>query len=182
MKLITLDSFQYSNVPQVCVSDDMRGLVSWLIKYQHSGGNYCHVMEVFHDWKLLEVRFASQGWTGYKSIPMSSYNKPQLRLKFFRRKNLSEIERVKWLSIINNEIAKPWYKHRYDFPGLIGQATGLRFINLPYAYYCSEIVDLHLKQVFSDWKCKEKPNPSDINSAMMSDTIHWECSGYVIKE
>ena len=80
----------------------------------------------------------SQGFLVYKEIPLKVFMDKGYSMKFWAHTGLSVVERFQIISAIDCELKKAWWKKRYDFLGIFGQAIGLRWLNVPWAYYCSE--------------------------------------------
>lgn len=80
--------------------------------------------------------FASQGVL-YKAIPIERYLDTQL-MEFWHCDDMTAVERLYILEKINKGLKLPWWRRIYDYPGVIGQALGLRNIQIPFLNYCSE--------------------------------------------
>lgn len=126
--------------PLIVLSDDTSGIFEFFIKWRHKAP-YNHIM-----WMHRPGFFASQGNT-YSEAPLKRYMKPTNRLKFWKIKNLTPVQRKLILASIQKKLNLPWWKTTYDRLGIIGQATGVKFINNPWREYCSEDVPHHLKNV-----------------------------------
>lgn len=137
-----MDPRQLSNedLPLIVFSDHTSGLIEFFIKFR-TRGLYNHVM-----WMARPGFFASQGNT-YSEAPLKRYMKPGSRLKFVAVLGLSPTQRGLIYASIGKKLKEPWIKKRYDWLGILGQATGLTWINTPWLEYCSEDVPQHLKYV-----------------------------------
>lgn len=120
--------------------------ISFLINWR-TRGNYNHVM-----WMRRPGFFVSQN-TFYSEIPIKKYMGAGDRLKFVRILGLTEDGRKAIINQIDDELKKPAIKRFYDYVGIIGQATGLKFINIPFLGYCSERVPASLKMAMT--RCPE---------------------------
>jgi hypothetical protein len=159
-----------SDLPLIVCEEDRRSFLGWAIK-SHSKGQYNHIMELF---KPCTV--ASQDPGGFKEKPIDLYLKPQVFLKFWRYKGLTEDIKKDWLSNINNDLKQPWWRKRYDFLGILGQALNIKWIQSPWANYCSERVDKHIAKPLKI--CLSKGStPSDINMAFNTNP-KFEVYGY----
>lgn len=98
------------------------------------------------------------------------------RLKFY--KVLGTIpQRRRIIKRTEERLALPWYKTFYDYIGIIGQKTGLRFIQTPGLYYCSEITQHILKQIYN---FKKYRSPSEMNKRMAELPKKFEYYGHFI--
>jgi len=113
-------------------------------------------------WMHRAGRFASQG-NMFSEAPLKRYMKKNCRLKFWRIKDLTKKERDFLLYHINSQLKDPWYKRMYDWVGVFGQAIGLKFINQPWQFYCSERMARDLKGIVSG--LDPKSSPEDLNEA-----------------
>ena len=139
------------DMPMVVFEADNKGLISFLIR--RFSGQYNHAM-----W-LTQNGFASQGLT-FNLVPVESYMKQGIKLKFFKIVDLTKEERAAIYTLIQKRIDAPWWRKRYDFLGIFGQFIGLRKINNPLTSYCSEQMadDLTLTIV----NIKGKPTPEEL--------------------
>jgi len=129
------------DLPLVVLVDDRRSFIGWGIK--HKSGNYCHIMEMHKPGFV-----ASQNFNGFREIPIKKYMKPQMFLKFWKVE-MTEEQRKDWISRINVDLTRKWFQKRYDFLGILGQALNIRWIQSPWAKYCSEQVGSRLRSVFN---------------------------------
>ena len=79
------------------------------------------------------------------------------RLKFVEVLGLTPVQRNLILASINKKLALPWWKKLYDWPGIVGQAIGLKWVNINGLNYCSEDAALHLRKLidFTDRELRE---------------------------
>lgn len=127
-----------ANLPLLVLSDHSSGFVEWAIKWRTKGG-YNHIM-----WMHRPGYFASQG-NVYSEAPLARYMKHGNTLKFIKVTGLSAVQRHMILASIQKKLKLPWWKRRYDFLGIIGQATGFKWINTPWSDYCSEDGPEHVR-------------------------------------
>lgn len=99
----------------------------------------------------------------YHEVPIEKYMKKGNILRFWVCKDITDNERGKIMSGINSDLELPWYKRAYDYPGvLLGQLTGLRFLNVPWLNYCSEKVRKRVKVLIPD--IKKHPTPAELDT------------------
>lgn len=170
MKILNPLEIKEKDLPLIVLVDDRRSFFSWLTK-AHTSGNYGHIMELYKP-EIL----ASQDFRGFREVNISKYMKPSLFLKFWRVKDLTGAQRNKWLSKIDSDLNASWFKHRYDFIGLIGQLLNVRWINNPRTRYCSERVATRLRTLFERY-IPLHPNPSELDT-MLKSWSNMEVIGY----
>lgn len=124
--------------PMICFSDHTSGLIEYAIKIR-TRGIYNHVM-----WTIRPGYFVSQGNT-YSEAKMERYMKKGNRLYFFKVVGLTEEQRALIKRSIERKLALPWYKKMYDWVGILGQAIGIKKLNIEGLNYCSEDVVFHLR-------------------------------------
>lgn len=144
-----------ADLPLIVFSDCTSGLIEFIIKFRTKGA-YNHVM-----WMHKPGLLASQGNT-YSEAPFARYMKKNSRLKFVEVIGLTEQDRSAIQKSIALKLARPWWKKRYDWLGIIGQAIGITWINTPWLDYCSEDAPQHLKTWAEKWL-----DPSDPRSIAM---------------
>jgi hypothetical protein len=133
-------------------------MLGWAIRW-HSKDNYNHVEIMVHPGKV-----ASQDPGGFREKPIEKCMKKQAFLKFWQfdpidRKEIDIIRQQ-----VEKDLAKPWWARRYDFLGLIGQLTGLRWIQSPFGQYCSEKTAAFFRRIQRLINVVPKePNPSELN-------------------
>lgn len=118
-------------MPMPVLSDNIRSWISGAIK-GHTKGFYGHFM-----WLIDYDTLASQGPTGFKRYSIGDYAKCN-RLKIFYNVSWDVKTRDNVRRAIESDLRKPWYRQRYDFMAYIGQLTGIRAIQSPWADICSE--------------------------------------------
>lgn len=139
------DKFDINNIPDedfplMVFSDCTSGLVASIIKMR-TDATYNHVM-----WAIRPSVFASQGNT-YSEVPFKGFMMRTNRLKFVKVNGLTSFHKKIILNSIRKKLALPWYKKLYDWFGIIGQAIGIKSINVTGLNYCSEDVALHLTSI-----------------------------------
>ena len=125
-----------SDYPFVVLADKTFGWVESLIKMR-TRGYYNHIM-IAH----RPGYFASQGW-GYKEVPFKDYMKRGRRLKFIKILGLTPVQNNLVIASVEKKLKSKWWKQRYDFLGILGQALGAPWIQSPWADFCSEDVPEH---------------------------------------
>lgn len=142
-----------ADLPLIVFSDSTSGLIEFFIKFR-TKGSYNHVM-----WCVNPGEFISQGNT-YSRVKMERYMKPNSRLKFVSIAGATQAGIYAIRKSIEEKLAFPWYKKAYNWVGIVGQATGLKFLNFPGLEYCSQDVPQHLKIALA--RCPEGfPAPLD---------------------
>lgn len=106
--------------------------------------NYSHVM-----WMVRPGILVSQGFTGYREIQIEDYMKPNNRLKFIGLNGITEEGRHTIYESIYKKLRGPKYRQWYDFLGIIGQLTGIKWIQNPWKDFCSEDMPMHLKRALA---------------------------------
>jgi len=172
-----IDPNTITDFPVVVLVDDLRGFVGWGIK-THTKGNYNHVMTLYRPGYC-----ASQGFWMYADVPLKKYLRPGIMLKFWALKGCSaEIKR----QIIDKNTADlklPWWRRGYDYLGILGQATGIKWVQTPWKHFCSEAVaeDLRLDPKLRE-VIPERPSPADLDRIFEAHPEYFECAGYWIGE
>lgn len=167
--------FTEEDLPVIVCCDDLRGFIGWAIK-DHTSGNYNHAFLIHKPGMCV-----SQDFTGFREKSIDLYLTPGQMLKFWRIKNLTDIEKSKIQLAITKRLAFPWWRRSYDFLGtFIGQFTGLRFIQNPFQEFCSEEVnDDYIKSILRASIMKiQEPSPTDLNNAFNKNPDLMECLGF----
>jgi len=159
-----------SDLPLIVMEEDRRSFLGWAIK-DHSKGNYNHICEMTKPGMV-----ASQDPCGFKEKPIDVYLKPQIFLKFWRYMPLTAQIKETWLSGIDKELKQSGWARRYDFLGILGQAINVRWLQSPWAHYCSERVAEHIQKPLNI-DIPKKPTPNDMNMAFNKDA-RFEVYGY----
>ncbi len=182
-KELTVDNHKYINpknlteadLPVIVLCDDLRGFVGWAIK-AHTSGNYNHAFIMHKPGELV-----SQNFTGFAQNRIEVYMKPGIMLKFWRIKELNEIEKYLIQDAISNRLALPAWRRSYDFIGtFLGQFLHLRWLQSPFQTFCSEeVYDDYIAPVL---RTKEmsiyKRSPSELNTIFTAYPQYMECIGY----
>ena len=177
MRLIKITDIKESDLPLIVLSDDRRGFMAWLIK-AHSSGNYGHVMEMHKT-----THFASQGMSGFKEILVKQYLKPYITLKFWQYKDMTQEQKKEWNEDLQLELNEPWWKRRYDFLGIIGQALPFRWtrrINNPWTKYCSERIRNRVIKILEIYFMPHS-TPSEINQEFRKNP-RMEVFGHIMED
>lgn len=149
------------NITDFCIVfvDDKQGFFGWLIK-SHEKGNWNHVCILYKPGYV-----ASQDPLGYRSVPITAYLKPRYSLKFMCFRNIYCAKELEVFKSIVQKLNKPWWKRRYDYLGILGQAIGCRWIQTPWADYCSEDVRKRIIMIEPtlDKVIPKRPTPSELN-------------------
>ena len=150
--------FKETDLPIIIFEEDRQGFFSWAIRW-HSKDNYNHSEVMVNLGKV-----ASQDPGGYKELPIEKLMNKRTFVKFwqFDPVDRTEIEIIR--KQVEKDLAKPWWQRRYDFLGLIGQLTGIRWIQSPWGKFCSESVAANLRLIPRLQKViPARPNPSELN-------------------
>lgn len=167
-----IDPFEIksNDLPVIVLSDDRRSFLSWGIK-NHSHGNYNHIMELFEFGEL-----ATQNFNGFRKVNIGKYIQPQYHLKFYKCTKADLKKQIEWIRLINAELNEVWWKKKYDFLGIVGQVLHIRWIQNPFARYCSERVAEHLRKLFG-FNISKRPTPSELNTYFRNNP-DFELLGY----
>ena len=121
-----------NKLPLIVLSTHSSGFIAMWIRWR-TKASYSHIMTM-----LYPGEFASQGNT-FSVVPISRYMTERSRLKFWKIKNLTKDEKELIYKRIGKRLALPWWKRLYNYPGIFGQATGLKRINSIFGFpYCSQ--------------------------------------------
>jgi hypothetical protein len=115
--------------PQMVFADRTSGVFALGVKLKTKGiyGHFC--------WLIGPDELASQ-WVWFRREKLDHYK--GCYLKFVHNPSWTDLDRIKMLAAIKNDLALPWYKTLYDVPGIVGELFGLDWFNLPGADFCSE--------------------------------------------
>lgn len=168
-KLINPLDIKGTDLPLIVLSSHSNNLISWLIRLR-TKASYNHIM-----WMIEPGKVATQGWL-FKSIPIVRYMGKWKKLKFWKIKNLTYVQHKLITELIIRDLAKPWWKRRYDFLGIFGQLIGLKWINVPWIDYCSEKSTDPLRKIMEG--IPAHPSPKDLNDLFKSRPDDFEVYGY----
>jgi len=172
-KFVNPEDFIMTDLPLIVLQAQDTDTIGWLIRWR-TNSQYNHSM-----FMRTPKYFASQGLT-FKEIRVKDYIKKNMRFKFWQVKNITPVQRCMINKLIDERLNKPWWARRYDFLGIIGQATGLRWIQSPFGMYCSEQVSEALIWIGLD--VPKKASPEDLNNYFKKNPDIFECVGYSIFE
>lgn len=165
-------SFKLEDLPIIVLVDDLQGFIGWGIK-SHTAGNYSHAMILFKPGVV-----ASQNWL-FHAVSIDEYMKPQNMLKFWRVRNLQQVEKNIIRIAIEHRLTLPWWKRRYDFLGIMGQALNIKWIQSPFGMYCSEEVNAdYLGSIAETARLVKEPSPSDLDAVFKTHPELFECLGF----
>ena len=141
IKLIHPQDIDIKDLPMLVFSDKTsRDFISTIIKLRHKNSTVNHVM-----WLYSPDKFASQNNT-YALVDTAQYMREGNRLLFFELIGFTPIQKRIILKSIERKLALPWYKKAYDYVGILGQALGIKWINISGLNYCSESVISDIKK------------------------------------
>lgn len=129
--------------------------------FDHSVWN--HFMWMVHPGKII-----TQNWT-FKEVPVEEYLKGQHQLKFWSSPSWSAQSRLMLQNQLEEELKKPWWKHRYDVLQIVGIKLHIRMLQIPWMKICSDWADCikvldkefagkHLTPGEVDRWCREQKN------------------------
>lgn len=156
MKIINPLIIPKEAFPILVLSDDVRGLFSLTIKI-HAHGNYNHTM-----WLIEPNVLASQGLWLYKRVALKNYMTGKHRLKFWQP-DLTGVQKQELIKTVNNSLNQPWWKRTYDYVGIVGQAIGIKSLQIPFQNYCSERDANYIRKYYPDFPLR--PSPPQVNRA-----------------
>lgn len=153
-KLIDPLEIEDADLPLIVFSANATGLIGWLIRWR-TNASYSHVM-----WMHKPGLVATQNLT-YKEVKIKKYMAKNSRMKFCKINGLTPVKKALIHAIICNRLKKPWWKRTYDFLGILGEALGLRWIQSPRVFYCSEQMANDLNKVVGG--IPKRLSPTDLN-------------------
>lgn len=139
--------------PMLCFADNPRALFGFLVKTR-TRGVYSHFQ-----WLLAPGQIATQGFS-FHQVPAVQY--AGYHLKFVYSRTWTPREREILRLSIEQDLKRPWYKTRYDFAAIVGQALGIRWIQNPRLQICSDTA-AHLRWIEPGYDLRW-PTPSDVNA------------------
>lgn len=166
------DVWAIADFPMAVLSDNLGSPIAGAIK-GHTVGSYNHFM-----WLESPGYFASQDLT-FKRIPVDDYLKGRHRLKFWWNPSWTQAQREAITAGLRKDLSKPWYRKVYDWPAIIGQALGIKWLQTPGIDICSDKARL-LALVDFRYDLKN-PDPQDVN-AWLQNTYGYEVYGRFIPD
>lgn len=163
--------------PCIILVDDRRSFLAWGIK-EHTSGDYGHAMILYKN-----NFFASQTFSGFREIKIQEYMKPQYMLKFWRIRDLTDMDKLRIITNIKRRLSAPWYKQifSYDFLGcFIGQFFHIPGIQNPWQVFCSEETRIDYIQPIEKAALliSQHPSPSEEDYQLKLSLDVFECIGY----
>jgi len=144
-------------------------LILWRTRGQESGS---HVMTLLEPGIL-----ASQDWV-FRRRPIADFLRGKHRLVFLWRSDLYHrpLARARWRASIRAALIAPLWQRLYDWPGVVGQAAGMTWINLPWRDYCSERVAENIRESGVEPRLRLKhPSPAALYRELRR--LGWEVWG-----
>lgn len=129
-----------NNMPLIVFSDHTSGLIEWAIKMR-TKGLYNHVMLA-----MSKGKFVSQGNT-YSEVGMERYMSKRNRLLFVEVLGLTNEQKQQWYKSVSERLRLPWWRKGYDWLGILGQAIGIKKLQLNGLNYCSQDIYVHLHAI-----------------------------------
>ena len=152
--------------PLVVLSESLYRFVGWRIR-KHTRSPWNHAM-----WLYRPGWLATQNWM-YRAVPVERYLDGNYRLKLVYNARWTARDKLNLRRRIESELRGGIVRRHYDWLGtFIGQLTGLRWLQLPYAKYCSERVGDDLRTVEPEFDIA-KPSPADINRWTKAHNPPW---------
>lgn len=150
--IIRAENIKAEQCPVFVFSDDPIGFVSWAIKWVTKGlRNHTMVM-------IRPGYFASQG-ARYKEMPVNLYD--GCTLKFWTVPNITLEQMLVIKDMVRTRLRQPWWKKGYDWLGIVGQLTRIKWIHFPFRNFCSEGDAKLLRVIFSDTPVRPDPDQLD---------------------
>ena len=148
--------------PLMVLSDNIFSFISLRIK-QHQHGFYNHFM-----WMHRPGYCATQDkW--FREVPIGKYLEGRHRLKLWYCPSWTAHQRATIIAAIKSDLAKPWYRTRYDVLQIVGIRVGLRWINMPGIDICSDDIAF-IRPEEPEYDLKEHPSPPEINRWLQTKT------------
>ena len=125
-------------------------------------------------------KVATQGWT-YKNENIEDWLNGRYRVKLWWNENWTDMQRIGIKTDIFCDLADSWLHRAYDVLGIIGQQIGIRKLQSPKQYYCSERVAKHLRAIGDTPGLGYYPTPADIDrwcSHIDQQTTGWKAAVY----
>lgn len=182
MLIEDFENIPEADYPLIAFSDKTSGLIEFLIKFRTKGA-YNHVMFLHRP-----GYFASQGNT-YSEAPLSRYMKKGNRIKLVQIVGLSPVQRKLIIESINKKLKLPGFMKLYNWLGIAGQATGLKWLSFPGLEYCSQDVPQHIKYMaiksMDDEDVRKQvirnipknPSPQELNEYFKNKPEHFKTYG-----
>lgn len=154
MKLALIDpkKIKGSQCPVFVLSDDPKGFYAWAIK-AWTRGNYNHSMVM-----IRGGYFASQG-ARYKEVPADLYKGCNLKFWIIPGINFEQANEI--IGMVKKRLRQPWWRRGYDYLGIVGQMTGIKWIHFPFRNFCSEGTATLIRVVFVDTPVRPDPDQLD---------------------
>lgn len=168
-----------TDCPIIVFAIDLRPkLFSWGIKLK-TRDSANHVMGM-----TKPLFLESQGLVQFGRIPIESYLKSDIILEFWRIRNLTTEEKNRINDSISNRLNLNFLERGYDALGIFGQMTGLKFIQNPKQFFCSEqIRQDHIKPILRADRIIDKyPSPGDMRRKFIANQEVFERLGYFLKD
>ena len=140
--------------PQMILTRNTRSFIGSSIS-DVTKGFYNHFCWLYN---IDEV--ASQDWI-FRRASLDDYLTDDYIVKFVTDTRWDKLSKQTLMGAINNDLNEPFYKKLYDPLAILGQWTGLKWLQLPMLNICSDY-GRYLKRTDPKYNLKY-PNPSSIN-------------------
>jgi len=141
--------------PQMVLTRNLRSFIGAEIS-DVTKGSYNHFC-----WLINKDEIASQDLL-FKIVPIDSYLEGIHIVKFVTDTRWTDLIRIRIYQLIKEELALKWYEKRYDVLAILGQWTGWKWLQSPFADICSDKAK-YLRGIDPDYNIKH-PSPTDINN------------------
>lgn len=94
-----------------------------------------HFMWMIHPGKLVSQDAI------FHEVPAEDYLSGKYQLKFWTSRSWSAQSRLTLIDALEDELAEPWWKHRYDVMQIIGIKLHIRMLQIPWMRICSDWAD-----------------------------------------
>lgn len=168
MKFINPNLFKKEDMPIIVFSNNDTDLFPYLIRWR-TKSSYNHVM-----WLYEPGTLASQGLL-YNKVPLEKYLKAGNRLEFWKLRVGKPVKNM-LINKLTYDLKAPFYERFYNFPGIVGQILGLRWISSTITKFCSDRVGEDMQ--FIDPSIPQNASPEMLRDYFISKPEMYEKIGY----
>lgn len=163
-----IKTIPYHKLPIVVLSDSPTTFVGWGIKHR-TGAFYHHAM------MMLRPGLVASQDLFFKEYPVDYYLERH-RLKLWMPTQWSDEQKDVVRLATDRRLNDWWWRRLYDFKGIIGQWTGLRWLQSSRRFYCSEEIARVLRLVEPDFDMRW-PTPGELNEWFKTRQDDWVVYG-----
>lgn len=160
--ILTIDAIKRireEDLPMLVLTDSLTGFFGWRVR-AHTNGQYSHSVMAWKNDSNGLLCLSQEAYLRKRYI--SEWCSGTHRVKFWYFPFLSDAQR----DVLNAELQKASEKSKwettYDIVGILGQAVGLRWLQISSRYYCSEWCGSIIGNV-EDIGVR-RPTPADLNA------------------